>query len=123
RVSSFRPGRPAVRYQAAEEQRLVAVGCVSVPAVECAGERRQIRGGPLRDVRGQRLANDRGGRPALASRVELQVPLERFRNEDRRAFHMTYDSICYRRPATICPSGYPRAAACRCASTASSRDT
>lgn len=86
--------RAAMRRQRLEQQLFMPLSGVRVSARERARERRQrSRRLPACNVLGQRLANDRRGRFSLAAGMELEVTLECFRDEDCRAFHMTYDNI------------------------------
>src|SRR5204863_3982443 len=78
-----------------EQQLLVPLGGVRVAAGVSSRKRRQRARDPaLRDIFGERLADDRRRRFALPRRVQLQIALERFWNENRRPLHMTYAITC-----------------------------
>ncbi len=53
------------------------------------------------DIRSQSFPHESAHRPPLALGDSAQVSLQCFVDENRRAFHMLYDSICMPKPEGI----------------------
>ena len=83
-----------MRNEALEEEFVLALGGVGVPAGELPDERWKGMALPtLGDVLGEGLASDRRHGPPVLARIQLQIALELLGNEDRGTFHMLYAII------------------------------
>src|SRR5262245_18758784 len=82
------------------QQVFMTFGDVTAAAFRDPDEGRQLGTRPSRgEILDDRLPNDGRHGLLLLPRVELQIALERLRDEDRGTFHMTYDIICATRSA------------------------
>ncbi len=78
-----------MRGKTFEENLLVLVGRIGMAAIECGRKRRKrLRRSFLRDIGRECFTHDSGRRLTFPARVQLEIALKGFRDEDGRPFHM-----------------------------------